>query len=141
VLHAGGKFGDGGYKVSGGLHGVGSSVVNGLSKKLIVTVYRDGKMFQQEYAKGVPLADLKAIGKTDRTGTEITFYADDTIFESIIFNYETILDRLRHAAYLTKGLHTSVWKTKPPGDAMAFTLRAAFRATSSTSTSARKPCR
>jgi DNA gyrase subunit B len=108
VLHAGGKFGDGGYKVSGGLHGVGSSVVNGLSNKLIVTVKRDGKIFQQEYAKGVPQADLKAIGKTDKTGTEITFYADDTIFEEINFNYGTILDRLRHAAYLTKGVHTSL---------------------------------
>jgi DNA gyrase subunit B len=108
VLHAGGKFGDGGYKVSGGLHGVGSSVVNGLSNKLVVTVYRDGKIWQQEYAKGVPQADLKAIGKTDRTGTEITFYPDDTIFESTKFNYDTVLDRLRHAAYLTKGLHTSI---------------------------------
>jgi DNA gyrase subunit B len=108
VLHAGGKFGDGGYKVSGGLHGVGSSVVNGLSNKLVVTVHRDGQTFQQEYAKGVPQADLKAIGKTDKTGTEITFYADDTIFESTKFNYETILDRLRHAAYLTKGIHTSL---------------------------------
>jgi DNA gyrase subunit B len=108
VLHAGGKFGDGGYKVSGGLHGVGSSVVNGLSKQLIVTVYRDGKIWQQEYAIGVPESDLKVIGKTDRTGTEITFYPDDTIFESTTFNYETILDRLRHAAYLTKGIHTSL---------------------------------
>jgi DNA gyrase subunit B len=108
VLHAGGKFGDGGYKVSGGLHGVGSSVVNGLSEKLRVTVHRDGKTSQQDYAKGVPLADLKTIGKTDKTGTEITFYADASIFESTEFNYETILDRLRHAAYLTKGIHTSL---------------------------------
>lgn len=109
VLHAGGKFGDGGYKVSGGLHGVGSSVVNGLSKKLIVTVHRDGKTFQQEYAAGVPQADLKEIGKTDKHGTEITFYPDETIFkESVVFNYDTILDRLRHAAYLTKGIHTSL---------------------------------
>lgn len=109
VLHAGGKFGDGGYKVSGGLHGVGSSVVNGLSKKLLVTIYRDGDIHQQEYAAGVPLADLKIIGKTKRTGTEITFYPDDTIFkESVKFDYETILDRLRHAAYLTKGIHTSL---------------------------------
>ena len=108
VLHAGGKFGDGGYKVSGGLHGVGSSVVNGLASKLLVTIYRDGKIHQQEYAAGVPQADLKVIGKTDRTGTEITFYADETIFETVKFNYETILDRLRHAAYLTKGVHTSL---------------------------------
>jgi DNA gyrase subunit B len=112
VLHAGGKFGGGGYKVSGGLHGVGSSVVNGLSKKLIVTVYREGKIHQQEYAAGVPQADLKVIGKTDRTGTEITFYPDDTIFESVKFNYDTILDRLRHAAYLTKGIHTSLENEK-----------------------------
>jgi DNA gyrase subunit B len=109
VLHAGGKFGGGGYKVSGGLHGVGVSVVNGLSRKLVVTVYNGGKIFQQEYAQGVPLYDLKVIGKTDRTGTEITFYPDETIFkESVQFNYETILDRLRHAAYLTKGIHTSI---------------------------------
>ncbi len=108
VLHAGGKFGDGGYKVSGGLHGVGSSVVNALSTKLIVTVRRDGKVFQQEYERGVPKGDLKPIGKTDQTGTEITFYADNTIFPVIDYNYETILDRLRHAAYLTKGLRTSL---------------------------------
>jgi DNA gyrase subunit B len=109
VLHAGGKFGDGGYKVSGGLHGVGSSVVNALATKLVVTVHRDGKTHQQEYAKGVPLSDLKVIGKTDKQGTEITFYPDETIFkESVAFNYDTILDRLRHAAYLTKGIHTSL---------------------------------
>lgn len=108
VLHAGGKFGGGGYKVSGGLHGVGSSVVNALSKKLLVTVSRDGKIFQQEYAAGVPLYDLKVIGKTKETGTEISFWPDETIFESTLFNYDTILDRLRHAAYLTKGIQTSI---------------------------------
>jgi DNA gyrase subunit B len=109
VLHAGGKFGDGGYKVSGGLHGVGVSVVNGLSARLAVTVYRDGKVYFQEYERGAPKSDLKMIGKTDKTGTEITFYPDETIFkESIEFNYDVILDRLRHAAYLTKGIHTSL---------------------------------
>ncbi len=109
VLHAGGKFGDGGYKVSGGLHGVGVSIVNALSNKLLVTVHREGQTYQQEYSKGAPLYDLKVIGKTNKTGTEITFYADDTIFrEGIKFDYETILDRLRHAAYLTKGIHTSL---------------------------------
>jgi DNA gyrase subunit B len=108
VLHAGGKFGDGGYKVSGGLHGVGSSVVNALSTKLVVTVRRDGKVWQQEYERGAPKADLKPIGTSDETGTEITFYADDTIFPVIEYDYETILDRLRHAAYLTKGLRTSL---------------------------------
>jgi DNA gyrase subunit B len=108
VLHAGGKFGDGGYKVSGGLHGVGSSVVNALSTKLIVTVHRNGKVHQQEYERGIPKGDLKVVGKTDHNGTEITFYPDDTIFQDITFNYDTILDRLRHAAYLTKGVRTSL---------------------------------
>ena len=108
VLHAGGKFGDGGYKVSGGLHGVGSSVVNALAKNLKVTVYRDGKIHEQEYKMGVPVSPLKATGKTERTGTEITFYADDTIFPAIQYDYDVILNRLRHAAYLTKGIHTSI---------------------------------
>lgn len=108
VLHAGGKFGGGGYKVSGGLHGVGSSVVNALSSKLIVTIYKDGKIHQQEYAKGVPVADLKIVGKTKLRGTEITFYPDETIFETVKINYETVLDRIRHAAYLTKGVRTAV---------------------------------
>jgi DNA gyrase subunit B len=103
VLHAGGKFGDGGYKVSGGLHGVGSSVVNALSNKLLVKVYREGKIFEQEYAKGAPISDLKVTGKSDKTGTEITFYPDDTIFQAVNFSYDLVLDRLRHAAYLTKG--------------------------------------
>ncbi|MFZ2513706.1 MAG: DNA topoisomerase (ATP-hydrolyzing) subunit B [Candidatus Saccharimonadales bacterium] len=111
VLHAGGKFGGGGYKVSGGLHGVGVSVVNALSTKLIVRVYREGKIYQQEYERGVPLADLKAVDTCpkDKHGTEITFYADDTIFtEGTSFSYDTILDRLRHAAYLTKGVRTTL---------------------------------
>ncbi|CAN5199396.1 DNA topoisomerase (ATP-hydrolyzing) subunit B [soil metagenome] len=108
VLHAGGKFGDGGYKVSGGLHGVGSSVVNALSSKLIVDVHLNGKIHHQVYERGVPKTDLKPIGKTDHTGTEITFYPDDTIFQVIEFNYTTILDRLRHAAYLTKGIRTTL---------------------------------
>jgi len=112
VLHAGGKFGGGGYKVSGGLHGVGSSVVNALSTRLIVNIYRDGKIHHQEYTRGVPDGDLAVIGKSPADkphGTEITFYPDDTIFtESQAFSYETILDRLRHAAYLTKGVRTTL---------------------------------
>ncbi len=116
VLHAGGKFGGGGYKVSGGLHGVGSSVVNALSTRLIVDIYRDGKIHHQEYTRGVPDGDLKAIGKSPADkphGTEITFYADDTIFtETTVFNYDTILDRLRHAAYLTKGVRTTLINEK-----------------------------
>jgi DNA gyrase subunit B len=108
VLHAGGKFGGGGYKVSGGLHGVGLSVVNALSSRLTIRVFRDGKEFYQEYATGVPQGDLKTVGKSKRVGTEITFYPDATIFETIKFNYDTILDRLRHQAYLTKGVRTSI---------------------------------
>lgn len=111
VLHAGGKFGGGGYKVSGGLHGVGVSVVNALSTKLIATIYLDGKVHQQTYEIGVPQGDLKVVGKCDKAkhGTEITFYPDSSIFtESTSFNYDTILDRLRHAAYLTKGVRTTL---------------------------------
>lgn len=108
VLHAGGKFGEGGYKVSGGLHGVGSSVVNALSTKLIVRVSRDGKLYEQEYERGKPKTDLKVIGKTDETGTEIVFYPDETIFQTTEFNYDWVLDRLRHAAYLTKGVLTKL---------------------------------
>lgn len=108
VLHAGGKFGGGGYKVSGGLHGVGSSVVNALSSKLIVRVFREGKIFEQHYERGVPKSDLKVVGKTKLTGTEITFYPDDTIFETVKISYDTVLDRLRHAAYLTKGIRTNL---------------------------------
>jgi DNA gyrase subunit B len=108
VLHSGGKFGGGGYKVSGGLHGVGVSVVNALSSRLLVTVYKDGGVFKQEYAFGVPQGDLKAVGKSDRTGTEIVFYPDSSIFETTKFSYDTILGRLRHAAYLTKGIRTNL---------------------------------
>ena len=120
VLHAGGKFGGGGYKVSGGLHGVGSSVVNALSKRLLVRVYREGKIFEQEYAKGVPQSDLKVVGKSDMTGTEISFWPDETIFiETQKFNYDTILDRLRHSAYLTKGIRTSI-EDERTGDRYSF---------------------
>lgn len=108
ILHAGGKFGGGGYKVSGGLHGVGVSVVNALAKYLKVTVYQNGKIYAQEYALGVPQTKLEEVGKSDKTGTEVTFYPDDTIFESSDFDYDTILDRMRHQAYLTKGVHTSL---------------------------------
>lgn len=112
VLHAGGKFGGGGYKVSGGLHGVGVSVVNALSTDLTVRVHQQGKVYQQDYKIGVPQKDLEVVGKTDKTGTEITFYPDGDIFETTTVNYQTILDRLRHAAYLTKGLRTFVYDDK-----------------------------
>lgn len=108
VLHAGGKFGGGGYKVSGGLHGVGVSVVNALATDLVATVYKDDKIYEQTYKNGVPTGDIKVIGKTDQTGTTIRFKADDSIFETTEFNYNTILDYLRHQAYLTKNVQVQL---------------------------------
>ena len=108
ILHSGSKFGGGGYKVSGGLHGVGVSVVNALSSRLIVKVYQNGNVYQQEYALGVPQTELKIVGKSNLSGTEITFYPDSSTFESTDFSYETILDHLRHSAYLTKDVLTSI---------------------------------
>jgi DNA gyrase subunit B len=104
VLHAGGKFGDGGYKVSGGLHGVGVSVVNALSTYLKAEVKRDGKLWEQEYAKGKPQGKVKPVSNARGTGTIITFQPDDTIFSTTDFNYQYILDHIRQQAYLTKGI-------------------------------------
>lgn len=103
-LHAGGKFGGGGYKVSGGLHGVGVSVVNALSTYLKAEVRRDGKLWEQEYAIGVPQGKVKSVGSAKGTGTKITFQPDASIFETVEFNFKTILDHLRQQAYLTKGI-------------------------------------
>ncbi len=103
-LHAGGKFGGGGYKVSGGLHGVGVSVVNALSTYLLAQVKRDGQLWEQEYKVGKPQGKVKAVGKAKGTGTIITFKADDSIFTTTEYNVKLILDRLRQQAYLTKGI-------------------------------------
>jgi DNA gyrase subunit B len=110
VLHAGGKFGGGGYKVSSGLHGVGSSVVNALSTTLIAEVVKEGQLYSIEFERGATKVPFKKIGKTDRkNGTTITFYPDPTIFkETIEFDYEWVVDYLRHQAYLTKGVYVSV---------------------------------
>jgi len=103
-LHAGGKFGGTGYKVSSGLHGVGASVVNALSDKLIAQVHRDGKIWQQEYVRGIPHGKIKTIGTTKTTGTVINFQADGSIFETLEYDWGKVLDRLRQQAYLTKGI-------------------------------------
>ncbi len=107
-LHAGGKFGGGGYKVSGGLHGVGLSCVNALSEWLDVEVYKNGKIYRQRYNRGVPMKPLAEAGKTDKTGTKITFFPDNEIFETIEFTYDTVRTRLREVAYLNKGLEIEI---------------------------------
>lgn len=111
ILHAGGKFGGGGYKVSSGLHGVGSSVVNALSTKFIAEVSHDGELYRLEFAEGKPQGDLQNLGKTDMPrGTRITFYPDTIIFKEFSqFDYKWVLDYLRHQAYLTKGVRAKAY--------------------------------
>lgn len=104
TLHAGGKFNEGVYKVSGGLHGVGASVVNALSKWLEVKVFKDGNIYFQRYEKGIPQDGLKVVGKTDKSGTEVTFCPDDEIFETVEFDYDALLQRFRELAFLNKGI-------------------------------------
>ena len=114
VLHAGGKFGGGGYKVSGGLHGVGSSVVNALSDWLEVEVSRDGKVYQQRYERGAVMYDLKVIGEAEGTGTKVTFKPDATIFDDVIYDYDTLRIRLRETAFLTKNLKITLQDLRGP---------------------------
>ena len=109
VLHAGGKFGgDSGYKVSGGLHGVGSSVVNALSEWTEVTIQRDGGIFQMKFQRGKTVEKLTRIGDSDKTGTKVRFLADGTIFETLNYDYDTLEERFREMAFLTKGLYISI---------------------------------
>ena len=114
VLHAGGKFGGGGYKVSGGLHGVGSSVVNALSEWLEVEVSRDGKVYKQRYERGTVMYDLKCIGEAEGTGTKVTFKPDATIFDDVIYDYDILRIRLRETAFLTKNLKISLQDLRGP---------------------------
>lgn len=107
-LHAGGKFGEGGYKISGGLHGVGVSVVNALSEWVKAEVKRDGKLWMQEYVRGKPKSKVKAVGSAKGTGTTITFKPDAQIFSVLEFNWQTVVDHLRQQTYLTRGLRLSL---------------------------------
>ena len=116
VLHAGGKFDKDTYKVSGGLHGVGVSCVNALSSKLVATVYRDGKVFEQEYHIGKPQYDVREIGTTDKNGTHVTFMPDHTIFEETVYNYDTLAARMRELAFLNKGIRVRLTDLRETDD-------------------------
>ena len=121
ILHAGGKFGGGGYKVSGGLHGVGASVVNALSTWLEVDIFHEGKIYRQRYERGKVMYPLKIVGDTDKRGTEVRFLPDPTIFEDTIFDFSVLKQRLREMAFLTKGLKI-VLKDKRPEENVALTF-------------------
>ena len=125
VLHAGGKFDKGSYKVSGGLHGVGVSCVNALSSDLRVEVHRDGKVFEQEYKIGAPQYDVREIGTTDKTGTFVTFQPDATIFEETVYHFDILVARLRELAFLNKGIHLSITDKRRKDDEGEF-IKEAF---------------
>src|SRR5271155_1127257 len=115
VLHAGGKFDSDTYKVSGGLHGVGVSVVNALSDWLDLEIWREGEVWEQSYEKGVPTSKLKASGKTRKTGKKVTFHPDTTIFTTINYGFDTLSQRLRELAFLNKGLKITLEDERPSG--------------------------
>ena len=121
ILHAGGKFGGGGYKVSGGLHGVGASVVNALSTWLEVDIFHEGKIYRQRYERGKVMYPLKIVGDTDKRGTEVRFLPDPTIFEETVFDFSVLKQRLREMAFLTKGLKI-VLKDKRPEENVGLTF-------------------
>ena len=114
ILHAGGKFGGGGYKVSGGLHGVGASVVNALSTWLEVKIYHEGKIYQQRYERGKTMYPLKVVGdcEPDKSGTTVVFLPDKEIFEETVYDYDILKQRLREMAFLTKGLRICLKETR-----------------------------
>src|SRR5215218_5801473 len=128
-LHAGGKFGQGGYKVSAGLHGVGVSVVNALSEWLIAEVHRDGKIYRQEFARGEPTTDLQDAGKTGNgeTGTLITFLPDAEVFEEVEWEWETLMQRLRETAFLTRGLRIVITDERAGGETAEFHYEGGIR--------------
>ena len=123
VLHAGGKFGGGGYKVSGGLHGVGASVVNALSQWLQVRVHKNGNIYEMKFARGNITQEMKIVGKTDRTGTEVTFQPDPEMFDTLEYEYEILHTRMREKAFLTAGLRISITDARgnePVGETMCY---------------------
>src|SRR5438445_224767 len=126
-LHAGGKFGGEGYKVSGGLHGVGVSVVNALSEWLIAEVRRDGKVYRQEFARGVPQGDMEIVGEAINTGTTITFMPDAEIFEEIEWSIDTLVQRLRETAFLTRGLRITLTDERAGGARVEFHYEGGIR--------------
>ena len=123
VLHAGGKFGGGGYKVSGGLHGVGASVVNALSEWLTVRVYKNGSIYEMKFARGNITQEMKIVGKTDKTGTEVTFQPDPEMFDEVVYSYDILHDRMREEAFLNAGLAitiTDAREEEPATDTMCY---------------------
>ena len=126
-LHAGGKFGGDGYKVSGGLHGVGVSVVNALSEWLEATVELGGKIYRQEFARGVPQGEMRVIGETEGTGTTIRFLPDSEIFEELEFSAQTLVQRLRETAFLTKGLRIGLTDERVGGTSVEFRYEGGIR--------------
>ena len=113
VLHAGGKFGGGGYKVSGGLHGVGASVVNALSEWLEVQVHKDGKIYEMKFSRGHVTEEMTVVGTTDRTGTTVTFKPDPEMFEDTVYSYDTLHTRMREEAFLNAGLRIRTVDKRP----------------------------
>jgi len=126
-LHAGGKFGGDGYKVSGGLHGVGVSVVNALSEYLIAEVHRGGKIYRQEFARGAPQGDMQVVGEATETGTSITLMPDAEIFEEIDWSTETLMQRLRETAFLTRGLRITLTDERAGGEQVTFHYEGGIR--------------
>ena len=128
-LHAGGKFGGEGYKVSGGLHGVGVSVVNALSERLTAEVRRDGKLWQQEFCRGEPTSELKVIGKAEKgeSGTTISFLPDEEIFDEVEWDWDTLVQRLRETAFLTRGLHIVMNDERAGGEKVEFMYEGGIR--------------